>query len=170
MPRLLSSFSLWCRCQHVPNYCVNVPERSHLQSNKSVRMNIAKWCFSATKGFFQLTLHLFLKSVPVQFSFFFFFSPLFSPFSVPFSWSHFREEMPRILYRHPRDTAEWEFTSFPVAIFQLCCMPFLAEILSVGSSMGGEGLSECVLLGMFTFKSLPFFHFRASCWAAWQAA
>lgn len=41
-------------------------------------MNIAKWCFSATKGFFfQLTLHLFLKSVPVQFSFFFFFSPLF---------------------------------------------------------------------------------------------
>lgn len=145
MLRLLSRLSLWCRCQHVPNYCVNVPESSHLQSNKSVQMKIAKWCFNATKGFFQLTLHLFLKSVPVQFSlcffslFFFFPSPLFSPFSVPFSWSHFREEKPHILHRHRRDTAEWEFTRFPVAIFQLVLHAIFGRNLVHGFIYGRRG-------------------------------
>lgn len=48
--------------------------------------------------------------------------------------------------------------------FIWCSVPFLAEIFSTGSSMGGEGISECTSFGMFTFKSLPFFHCRAS-WA-----
>lgn len=41
--------------------------------------------------------------------FFFFFFSLFSPFSIPFSQRHFREEKSHNLYWHLKDTAEYDF-------------------------------------------------------------